>query len=1266
MRLGRVLSILSLGLLTGITTDLAAAPHPAPSAPGPRAAAYVHGRVREHLQRRGEVRVIAVMGDPSLPHAWARDWRERGPAIRELARRVQGDAPRFRVRRGYEVFPFLAGTVDQRGMEELAASPFVEAVYPDRQVRADLAESGPLIGQPYAEDTAGYDGTDIGIAIIDTGIDYTHPDLDAGKVVAGYNFLAGDPLFPQYTSTSQYMDDEGHGTYVSGIAAGTGPTYRGLAPGADLLALKSLDNIGLGFSSNIIAAIDWCITHKTDYNIKVINLSLGDGAEWRDPEECDADPEGQAISEAVDNGIAVVVAAGNEEYTRGIGMPACAAAAIGVGATWDAGTEVDTPAYFSNRGELIDVYAPGIWITSARLGGNYETGAGTSAATPHVAGAIAVLADAGVTGPDAIRARLKRTGLQIVDPTTHVATPRIDLERAITNQPASGPDLVVTQVTADSSSALVGAALGLNVTVKNQGDTASGPCRAVILMSANRVPSPQDFTVAVVDVPALSAGETWSSGTVAGAVPGTSPGDYWVAAFADSEYALSEKDETNNGKIGSSFTIKALSSYVSANSIPADMLKGEAYEIAVVMWNESDVPWTSAEGYALGAVSPEGTNRWGVTTIPLPTSMVAPGGTATFTFTVTAPTEPGLYPCHWRMKRGAQYFGEIATGASKTRVYDDAAWGQRFPAISGDRVAYSDYSIVPGYAAAISVSNLTTGTKTVLPDDIGFQRTWDPKYQLDLPPPPYKFFEASYHFFPDISGPWVAWIVDDYPENQWYYQIVAQNVQDLNVLPARVTYQNKDALFPSIDGSLVVWEDYRNDPDGMFGYNFIDDNADIYIADLSTLTSPDDHFPYAYPLCTAPGPQLVPRISYPYVVWEDWRDTSEIQSDIYLYDLSLDSDGDGLPNWKETSRPSPDPAETRLTNTFWPEEFPDIDGTTVVYMDLRRDTGLGGMIDIYALDVDSPTAAAVATEPPTFRYHPRIDGTKVTWADWRQGLPDIYWVDMENMAGGPIAASGSREDWPDVSGTWVAYAKHRLTLTRTDLLGNLVDYDVYNIWVQQMLYDGAVGVGTFTDVSASFWAWRHIEAAVASNVVRGYGDGTYQPLCTVTRDQMAVYIARALAGGDENVPDGPATASFSDVPNTGYGEDETEPYWAYKYVEYCAHPDQDVVKGYDDDTYRPLEPVNRGQMATYIGRALAGGDTFFDSYTPLGGPSFPDVLDTGYGDDGTEPYWAYKYIEYIADAEVTQGYPDGNYYPEVVVGRDQMAVYISRAFGYAD
>jgi PKD repeat protein len=189
---------------------------------------------------------------------------------------------------------------------------------------------------------------------------------------------------------------------------------------------------------------------------------------------------------------------------------------------------------------------------------------------------------------------------------------------------------------------------------------------------------------------------------------------------------------------------------------------------------------------------------------------------------------------------------------------------------------------------------------------------------------------------------------------------------------------------------------------------------------------------------------------------------------------------------------------------------------------------------------------------------------------------------------------------------------------------------------------------SFPDVPVQppFWALDQILACVDAGIVAGYPDGSYQPGNTVTRDQMAVYIARALAGGDAKVPTGPATATFSDVPTD---------YWAFKYVEYAV--DHDVVKGYSDGTYRPSDQVDRGQMSVFIARAIATPTAGADlvNYTPPATATFPDV---------PTDFWAYKYVEYIAQPSiaVTQGYPDGDYHPEYVCTRDQMAVYIARAF----
>jgi hypothetical protein len=191
----------------------------------------------------------------------------------------------------------------------------------------------------------------------------------------------------------------------------------------------------------------------------------------------------------------------------------------------------------------------------------------------------------------------------------------------------------------------------------------------------------------------------------------------------------------------------------------------------------------------------------------------------------------------------------------------------------------------------------------------------------------------------------------------------------------------------------------------------------------------------------------------------------------------------------------------------------------------------------------------------------------------------------------------------------------------------------------------SVDVLLFFDVASGHWAASEIEACVQAGVVSGYGDGTYQPGDPVTRDQMAVYISRALAGGDENVPEFTDTPTFPDVGSE---------HWAFDYVEYAA--DQNVVGGYEDGTYHPEFEVTRDQMAVYVARALVApdGEDGLAGYVPADPRNFPDVA---------SDFWSYKHVEYCVENGVVAGYEDGYYHPEIVVTRDQMAVYIARAFG---
>jgi len=203
-----------------------------------------------------------------------------------------------------------------------------------------------------------------------------------------------------------------------------------------------------------------------------------------------------------------------------------------------------------------------------------------------------------------------------------------------------------------------------------------------------------------------------------------------------------------------------------------------------------------------------------------------------------------------------------------------------------------------------------------------------------------------------------------------------------------------------------------------------------------------------------------------------------------------------------------------------------------------------------------------------------------------------------------------------------------------------------------------LGLGQrFDDVDSEQWAFGPINACVNAGIVSGYDDGLYHPEDAVTRDQMAVYIARALAGGESNVPPGPGEPTFDDV---------STDWWAFDHVEYCYA--QNVVQGYTPTTYAPTMQVTRDQMAVYVARAMVAptGEAALADYVPFDPRSFPDVPSTGYGDDGTEPFWAYTHIEYCVEHGVVAGYEDGLYHPEIVVTRDQMAVYVARAFGLVD
>jgi subtilisin family serine protease len=289
----------------------------------------------------------------------------------------------------FVVFNGVAIDAPREVADQLRALPYVKRVVSDAPMHA-LAEGAniTLINAPKVWSSLGSRGSGVTVAIIDTGIDYRHSALGSGfgpgfKVKGGWDFVNND---------ADPLDDHGHGTHVAGIVAGQSDVITGVAPDVSLIAYKVLGSTGSGSESNVIAAIERAADPNQDGNtadhVDVANLSLGGSG---NPD----DPGSVAIDNATAAGVTFAIAAGNSGSSfHTISSPGTSRSAITVGAS-DLADAITT---FSSRGPNMknlavkpDVVAPGLSILSSYLGNSYATLSGTSMATPHVAGAAALL-----------------------------------------------------------------------------------------------------------------------------------------------------------------------------------------------------------------------------------------------------------------------------------------------------------------------------------------------------------------------------------------------------------------------------------------------------------------------------------------------------------------------------------------------------------------------------------------------------------------------------------------------------------------------------------------------------------------------------------------------------------------------------------------------------------------------------------------------------------------------------------------------------------
>lgn len=330
----------------------------------------------------------------------------------------------------HKAFKGFSAVIPENNLEALKNDPRVAFVSADREVSiiGKPSTSGkPIkntsqvlptgINRINAENKTNK-GAGVNVAIIDTGIDLTHPDLQA-NIVGGTNCSNG----------TSYADGNGHGTHVAGTVAGINNTIGvvGVAPSAKLWAVRVLDNAGSGSWSSVICGIDF-VTSKAPANggpITVANMSLGGGG--TSDNNCgntDNDALHKAICASRDAGVTYVVAAGNSGINASSFVPAAYDDAVitvsslndsdgktgGVGGATSYGAD-DTFSSFSNYGSVVDIAAPGVNIYSTWKGGTYNTISGTSMASPHATGvaALYIATHPGATWT-AVRDALKNTG----------------------------------------------------------------------------------------------------------------------------------------------------------------------------------------------------------------------------------------------------------------------------------------------------------------------------------------------------------------------------------------------------------------------------------------------------------------------------------------------------------------------------------------------------------------------------------------------------------------------------------------------------------------------------------------------------------------------------------------------------------------------------------------------------------------------------------------------------------------------------------------
>ena len=501
------------------------------------AGSIVAPEVRARMLSEGRARVIVQLRLPGGPHV--PEGRLSSAALSVQRSDVAGVRAQilarlakrnYRLLHQYSSVPFVTLEIGPDALAELEASSlWVTRVVEDTVNAPTLPQSVPLIGADQ-DWNRGFDGTGMVVAIVDTGVEVTHPFL-AGRIieeacysstVTGRSSTVCPNGLSQQTGpgagvSCPISSSCWHGTHVAGIAAGNGGgagvAFSGVAKGAQIMAVQvfskflSASDCGgsapcvLAWTSDIIAGLERVYAVRGTRNLSSANLSIGGGTSTV---PCDGDPTKAIIDNLRSVGIATVVAGGNDGLTNALSAPGCISSAISVGAT----TKADVVASYSNAASFLTLFAPGSSIYSSVAGGAFGFASGTSMATPHVTGAWAVLKQAAPAATvDQILAALLATGLPITDTRSGgtVTKPRIQLAQALSaliptvgsvapNQGTPGAQVAAT-ITGTGFGSGSTVSFGSGITVSNLAVASSTQLTATLTIAAGAALGSRDVTV---------------------------------------------------------------------------------------------------------------------------------------------------------------------------------------------------------------------------------------------------------------------------------------------------------------------------------------------------------------------------------------------------------------------------------------------------------------------------------------------------------------------------------------------------------------------------------------------------------------------------------------------------------------------------------------------------------------------------------------------------------------------------------------------------